>query len=122
MTAAAILVDLAREWLIVGAAVTAVFLTIGIDRVDEDARGAYAFRPLLILGVLLIWPLVLWRWLRIETGTEHWMSRYRPPRAVNLPVAVVLAVSLGFTSLAGLAVRQTWPDHITPERLSEAAR
>ncbi|MDU8943756.1 hypothetical protein [Ovoidimarina sediminis] len=61
MSGAALLVGIAEWWLILGAVVAAVFLLFGIDRVDEDARGAYAFRPLLVPGVLLIWPLVLWR-------------------------------------------------------------
>ena len=26
--------------------------------------GAYAFRPLLLPGLALLWPLVLWRWVR----------------------------------------------------------
>ena len=46
-------------------------------------------------GVLLVWPLVLWRWYRLETDSDRWMTRYRPPRAVHLPVAIILAVALG---------------------------
>jgi len=45
-------------WSTVGAIVALVFLLIGIDRFDEDARGAYIFRPLLVPGVVIIWPLV----------------------------------------------------------------
>jgi hypothetical protein len=30
--------------------------------VDPAARGAYAFRPLLLPGLVLLWPLVAWRW------------------------------------------------------------
>ena len=62
MTQAEALLEVLRIWASVGAVVAAVFLTIGMDRIDEDARGAYVFRPLLIPGVLVIWPLVLWRW------------------------------------------------------------
>jgi hypothetical protein len=49
-----------------GAVVALAFLTVGIERVDPAARGAYAFRPLLLPGVILLWPLVLWRWWRLE--------------------------------------------------------
>ena len=56
-----------QVWGIIGAVVASAFLTVGIDRIDEDARGAYVLRPLLIPGVLRIWPLVRWRWCRIET-------------------------------------------------------
>lgn len=122
MSIAALLVDLAGWWLIAGAIVAAVFLTFGIDRIDEDARGAYAFRVLLVPGVLLIWPLVLWRWMRLETGTDNWAARYRPPRAIHLPAAVLLSATLVFAIVAGLAVRQEWPADIAPERLSEAAQ
>ena len=45
-----------------GAGVAAAFLLFGIERVDPAARGAYAFRPLLVPGLMLLWPLVLCRW------------------------------------------------------------
>ena len=50
------------------AAVALAFLTFGSERVDPAARGAYAFRPLLLPGLVLLWPLVLWRWRRLERG------------------------------------------------------
>lgn len=49
-----------------GVVVALVFLAVGIERVDPAARGAYAFRPLLLPGLILLWPLVLWRWRRLE--------------------------------------------------------
>jgi hypothetical protein len=49
-----------------GAILAVVFLLWGIDRVDPSARGAYAFRPLLIPGLVLLWPLVAARWLALE--------------------------------------------------------
>ena len=119
MSAAAI-VEIARLWLVIGAGVAALFLIFGIDRIDEDADGAYVFRPLLIPGILLIWPLVLWRWLRLETGAGHWANRYKPPRAVHLPVAVVMAAALAFAMAAGLSFKQSWPADIAPQKLSEA--
>lgn len=122
MTLAALVVDLATWWLILGAVVAVAFLGFGLDRIDEDARGAYAFRPLLIPGVLLIWPLVLWRWVVLETGRDDVEARYRPPRDVHLPVAIVMAAALGFAIVAGLAVRQNWPDQIEPQKIDEAVR
>jgi hypothetical protein len=50
----------------IGAAVAAAFLLVGIDRIDESARGSYMFRPLIAPGVVVLWPLVLWRWLALE--------------------------------------------------------
>jgi hypothetical protein len=49
-------------WATPGLIVAAAFLSFGIDRIDHAAVGAYAFRPLLIPGIILLWPLVAWRW------------------------------------------------------------
>ena len=104
----------------IGIAVAAAFLFFGIDRIDEDAQGAYVFRPLLVPGLLLIWPLVLWRWWQIESERAAWMKRYQPVRSFY-GVAVLMMVAAIILSLAtGLLVRQSWPGHIAPEQLSEA--
>ena len=119
MTAAGLL-TLGEYWLYAGAAVAAVFLTIGIDRIDEDARGAYIFRPLLIPGVLLIWPIVLWRWLTLENGRDNWRHRHLPERRAHGRIWVVLCVALPLIVLAGLAIRQNWPADVAPERVEAA--
>jgi hypothetical protein len=49
-----------------GAAVAVAFLLVGIDRIDAAARGSYAVRPILVPGLILLWPLVLWRWIALE--------------------------------------------------------
>ena len=49
-----------------GAAVAIAFVLVGVDRVDPAARGAIAFRPLLLPGAALLWPLVLARWIATE--------------------------------------------------------
>jgi hypothetical protein len=54
----------------VGVAVALVFLFAGLDAVDPAARGAYAFRPLLVPGLVLLWPLVLVRWVAIGRGAS----------------------------------------------------
>lgn len=63
MAAAAMIVALGQAWLLAGVAVGVAFLLFGLDRRDASARGAYGFRPLLLPGLVLLWPLVLWRWL-----------------------------------------------------------
>ena len=60
--AAAIIVDGVTVWLAIGVLVGVAFLFLGIDRVDDSARGAYAFRPLLLPGLVLLWPFVVLRW------------------------------------------------------------
>jgi hypothetical protein len=56
----------------IGLVVAVAFLLVGIDRVDPAAQGAYAVRPLLLPGLVLLWPLVLWRWrvLARQGGAE----------------------------------------------------
>ena len=111
------LITLAEWWLYIGAAVAAVFLTIGIDRIDEDARGAYVFRPLLIPGVLLIWPIVLWRWYVLETGQEDWAKRYRPGRSAHGKWWLIFGVIIPLIFLGAMILRQSWPGDFEPQRL-----
>lgn len=118
MTAQGIL-TIAEIWCWIGLSVGTVFLLFGIQRVDDDARGAVAFRPLLILGIMLIWPLVIWRWYSLISERDNWKARHMPPRAAHMVVAVFLAIAV-FTSITlALALKQTWPDHIAPQQLSE---
>ena len=55
-------------WAGIGLAVAVAFLLFGFDKVDPGARDAYAVRPLLIPGLVLLWPLVVWRWTRLSRG------------------------------------------------------
>lgn len=120
MSAAATFLDFLSIWAMIGTGVAALFLTIGIDRIDEDARGAYVFRVLLIPGILVIWPLVLWRWAVLEMDKDVWHRRYAPPRKAHVKVAFGLIILIILTLTTGLSLRQSWPDHIAPERLSQA--
>ena len=115
------IVWLVQIWLTAGTVVAALFLIVGIDRIDDDARGAYVFRPLLVPAVLLIWPLVLWRWFVLETGRDQWAARHRPPRRQHLVAAVGMALLIGFSLIAGLSMRQIWPGDIAPQQLTPPA-
>ena len=117
MNTAEALITAAQYYCMIGAGVAALFLIFGIDRIDEDARGAYAFRPLLIPAVLLIWPIVLWRWLREETGAATWTGRYTPPRAAHGIAAALMAVAILITLIVGFAIRQSWPEGTAPVQL-----
>lgn len=55
-----------ETYLWIGGGVALAFLTIGVSRVDPPAKGAFAFRPLLLPGVVALWPLVLGRWAILE--------------------------------------------------------
>jgi hypothetical protein len=61
---AAAIVQIVTVYLAVGVVVGVAFLFVGIDQVDEAARGAFAFRPLLLPGLTLLWPYVVTRWLK----------------------------------------------------------
>lgn len=117
---AALLLTLAEYWLWVGAVVALAFLTFGIDRIDEDARGTYIFRPLLVPGVLMLWPLVLWRWAVLELDTDNWLTRYRPEIRMQVGLGLGMAVLIAVIALGGMAVRQQPPANSEPVRLEAA--
>jgi len=50
----------------IGAVVAVAFLLWGFGRVDEASHGAWLVRPLLIPGLVHLWPLVLARWIWLE--------------------------------------------------------
>ena len=116
MNGGSMVVWLATLWLYAGGAVAAVFLLFGIDRDDGNARGAYLFRPLLAPGVLLLWPLVLWRWWTLEavSGTSddaaYDRGRYQAVRAGHARVWSVLAVLVPAVLIGALLMRQPVPD------------
>lgn len=66
METAELIVAFGEVYLGLGGIVAVAFLAIGLDRVDPSSEGAYAFRPLLVPGLCLIWPIVIWRWLALE--------------------------------------------------------
>jgi len=61
---AVVIVWAATFYVWIGVVVAVLFLAFGLDRVDPAARGAYAFRPLLLPGAILLWPYVIRRWAR----------------------------------------------------------
>jgi hypothetical protein len=118
MDIAAFIVTLARWWLYAGAGVAVAFLLIGIDRVDANARGSYTFRPLLVPAILLIWPLVLWRWYVLEAGRADWRSQYNALRDTHAPVWFALALLIPMIFVVALAVRQPWPADTSAVQIS----
>lgn len=118
MNTAELLLTMVNWWGAIGGVVALAFLTFGIDRLDEDARDSYVFRPLLIPGVLLLWPLVLWRWYILADGKDEWAKRHKPKRQNHRIFAYAMPVLIVAIIVAGLSVRQQWPDHIAPEQLA----
>ncbi len=114
---AAMIVTGVQIWALIGLLVALAFITIGIGRIDEDAVGAYAFRPLIIPGVMLIWPIVLWRWWILEAGKDSWKKRHAPPRRAHGVVWIILAILIPLTFGTALSLRQIWPEDFKPVRL-----
>ena len=111
-----------KIWGSAGLLVALVFLLAGIDRIDEDARGAYIFRPLLIPGIILIWPLVLWRWFVLETGRDQWRKRHLPVRNAHFLTALIFALAVFVIVVTGFTIRQQWPSDYQPQKISLVKR
>lgn len=122
MTTAESIIRLIEIWGIIGAIVALAFLTIGLGQIDEDARGAITFRPLLIPGILLLWPLVLWRWWVLATGRDVWALRHTPPRRTHGVVAILMTVLIAVTLVVSFSIRQTWPADTAPQLLEAPSR
>lgn len=109
------MVALATAYAGLGMVVGIAFLLLGLDRVDPAARGAYAFRPLLLPGLALLWPLVLVRTLAKLRGRtdpapsqRFHLAAHRVAwlvLAVLIPVALGLGWALSGPMMAPLAVR-----------------
>lgn len=121
MTTAEWLVWLVQIWGGIGALVALGFLTVGLAQIDEDARGAVAFRPLLIPGILVLWPLVIWRWWILASGRDNWHLRHAPPRRSHGLVAILMGVLIALTLLVSFSIRQYWPAGIAPVQLEKGA-
>lgn len=97
---AKIIVALGSGYLITGLAVGLAFLVFRIEKHDPAASGAYAFRPLLLPGLALLWPLVLLRWsLPRSTETAVTVLRHkRAHRMIWAGLVVFIIVTLGFAA------------------------
>ena len=60
-----VLIDLVAFYAVVGAAIALAFVTIGIARVlPAGTSVTIGARVLLLPGAAILWPYVLWRWIR----------------------------------------------------------
>lgn len=103
---AATLITALEMYLIAGALVAVAFLGFGIGRLDENATGVWVFRPILIPGILLIWPLVALRWWRLATGRADEQRRYLPPLRTQRWLTLALAIAVPLIITAALLQRQ----------------
>jgi len=99
---AEVIIAAAAGYGVVGLAIGAGFLLRGIERIDPGARGAHAFRPLLLPGLALFWPYVVWRW---AGGAAPRPAGQRRNRAVHRWAWVGLAVLLPCLFVTALTLR-----------------
>jgi hypothetical protein len=92
----------------VGLFVAVAFLLLGLDRFDPSAHGRFAFRPLLVPGLALLWPYVLLRWRRGSRAATVTASQHRQ-RAAHARVWFALAAILPLILLGGFVLRQGGP-------------
>jgi len=114
---ALVLLAIGKAYLVLGAGVAVVFLAFGIDRVEPNARGAWAFRPLILPGLILIWPLVLWRWWALARGWDE-QRRHLPPRRAQERLGLALAVAIPLVLAIAFSVKQGEPQGQPAIRLS----
>ena len=97
---------------IIGAIIAAWFLLTAIDRIDPAARDAFAFRPLLIPGLVLLWPLVLRRYPGRSAAAPSDLRR------AHWRIWLVLSAALPLLLIGALALRQNGPTEAAPVRLA----
>lgn len=69
---AELLVILVLIYAALGIAFAIAFVTLGVARVDEAARGApLGFRLLILPGTAALWPIMLMKWLRARPPETH---------------------------------------------------
>ncbi len=70
MNFASSLVIIAQIYCAIGGVVALCFVLIGLGRIDLAARGAFLFRLQIIPGLVLLWPIVIARWVSLEKSGE----------------------------------------------------
>ena len=68
----AVAVAVLKSWLVLGGLFAVPFLVLGVVAVDPVAQGSkWTFRLVLVPGVVLLWPLLLWRWIARGSPRER---------------------------------------------------
>jgi hypothetical protein len=63
-----------------GAAFALVFVTVGVKAVDSTAKGgSWVFRLIILPGVMVFWPLMLYRWIRRTQQPPTERTAHRRP-------------------------------------------
>lgn len=69
MTMATILVSLAGIYLLIGVVFAVPFVLKGAARIDASAKAStWGFRVMIFPGCVMLWPVLLRRWLAVGKG------------------------------------------------------
>jgi hypothetical protein len=112
---------IAQAYVALGVIAAAAFLLVGIERTMPSARGAYAFRPLLVPGLILLWPLVAWRCWRLTHPPAPDLALGRRYQVLHLNIWLVCAVLLPLLLLLSISLRQEAPPITAPIQLAPPA-
>lgn len=110
---------IASTYASIGLAVAIAFLLAALDRIDPAAHGAWAFRPLLVPGLVLLWPLVAWRWYTFARRNPA-AEQQTVQRAAHAIVWMTFAVLLPALFAGAMALRSTAIATDAPVRLGVA--
>lgn len=110
----------AKIWGGIGAVVAIGFLVVGIDRIDDAAHDSYMFRLLLIPGIIMLWPIVVWRWRVLEKNNKYiGKDSFRPPRGTQGWLAVIVSVAVVVVLFIAFNIKQNTPSEYEPQKLSD---
>ena len=70
MIVAESIVLIAQIYSVIGLVIALMFISFGLGRVELAARGAFLFRLQIIPGLVLLWPIVIVRWIALERSGE----------------------------------------------------
>lgn len=119
MSAVELILGAATIWLIAGCLLAIGFPMLGVDRVLEDARGVYLFRVVVAPGIVLLWPIVLWRWHGHATGALDWRHDHQPRRRLAGLLELAMAASLLVMLILAVVLARDSATARQPLRLSE---
>ena len=79
---AAVFLILLAAYLVCGLLVAVPFVFIGVNKIDPHAtHGSWGFRLLIMPGTMILWPMLLRRWLRGVRSPPEECNAHRKPLA-----------------------------------------
>ena len=82
-----LVINAIRGYVFAGLVFSALFITLGVQRMDPDATGLnLGFRLIIVPGVCIFWPLLAVRWIQgKKTPTERTAHRTAASMSQHIP-------------------------------------